>query len=302
MKLSTEEQFFSNDEVEDTFYVVVRDKEHHQETREFVKKLWQRYKLYAEPDFLKNAKKKDGFHAKTWEMYLGCVFLENGLSLQKKLKIEGPDLHLLCNKQSIWIEAVAPSEGIDENAVPGYNYGVVSEQPTEKIILRLTNSISEKYKQYWKYIAKGFIKPGDIYVIAINGGRIPHSIMEQNIPYIVKAVLPFGNQVVTLDSKSHKIVDSQYEYKDTITKANGSSVSTNIFKNKDYNGISALLYSPMNVVTHHSNKAGIEINLVHNPIAVNKLHLGIFPFGTEWWVEGEELINKQWEVKTGNEA
>lgn len=291
MKLSTEKQFFSNDEVKDAFYINVRDKEHHQETKKFVEELWQTYKPYAEPDFLKKA--KEDFHAKTWEMYLGCVFLKYGLNLQKNNEIKGPDIHLLLNNRSVWIEAVAPTSGTGDNAVPGYNYDVVSEQPTEKIILRLTNAIDEKYKKYQNYKKEGIIKSDDIYVIAINGGRIPKSIMEQNIPYIVKAVLPFGNQVVTLDRKSHKIVDSQYEYKDTITTAKDSPVSTNIFQNVDYNGISAVLYSHMNVV-NRPNGIGVEVHIVHNPLADNKLPHGIFPFGIEWWVEGKELINKQW--------
>jgi hypothetical protein len=47
----------------------------------------------------------------------------------------------------------------------------------------------------------------------------------------------------------------------------------------------------MNIV-NRPNKIGVEVHLVHNPLADNKLPLGIFRFGTEWWVEGNELIRK----------
>jgi len=73
-------------------------------------------------------------------------------------------------------------------------------------------------------------------------------------------------------------------------------VPTDIFMNKDYAGISAVLYSYMNVV-NRPNQIGIEVNIVHNPLADNKLSQKIFPFGTEWWVENNELIRKEHDNK-----
>ncbi len=287
--------FCNNNNVEDPLYKFIRDgkEDHHQEARKFVEELWQIYKPYAETEFL--TKVKEDFHAKTWEMYLGGVFLKHGLNLQRKNKTEGPDTHLLWNNQSIWIEAVAPTSGSGENKVPEYNYNEASDTPIDKVILRLTSAIGEKYEKYNKYIYKGTIKPNDFYIIAVNGGRIPHSIAEENIPYIVKSVFPFGDLVLTLKKDSRKIVGSRYEYRDTITTAKGSSVSTSIFENNDYSGISAILYSWMNVVTR-PNEIGVEIQYVHNPFATNKLPLGIFPFGCEWWVEGEFLNKKEYKI------
>ena len=46
--------------------------------------------------------------------------------------------------------------------------------------------------------------------------------------------------------------------------------------NKDYAGISAVLYSYMNVV-NRPNRIGVEVHIVHNPLADNKLPHGIFP-------------------------
>ena len=288
MKLSTEKQFFSNDEVKDTFYANVRDKEHHQETRKFVEELWQMYKPYAEPDFLENAKNKDGFHARTWEMYLGCVFLKHGLNLQKKTKIKGPDLHLLWNNHSIWVEATAPESGSGGNKVPEYRFNEVSDQPSEQIILRFTSAIQEKFKNFKSYRSKGIINADDFYIIAINGGSIRYSSGAPTLPYVVLSVLPFGNLVFALDKESGKLVNSFHQYRDAVTTAKGSPVPTDIFMNKDYAGISGVLYSHMNVV-NRPNQIGIEVNIVHNPLAPNKLPLGIFPFGTEWWVEDDVL-------------
>ena len=66
---------------------------------------------------------------------------------------------------------------------------------------------------------------------------------------------------------------------------------TDIFMNKDYAGISAVLYSYMNIV-NRPKTMGFEVHVVHNPLADNKLPSGIFPFGTEWWMENDTLIRK----------
>jgi len=118
-------------------------------------------------------------HAKSWEMYLGCLFLDSGFNLLKKTKKEGPDLHLLWNNRSIWIEATAPGSGTGDNTVPEYRPNEASAQPEDQIILRLTSAIQDKFKQYKSHRSKDIIKPDDFYVIAINGGRIRYSLWEQ---------------------------------------------------------------------------------------------------------------------------
>lgn len=102
-------------------------------------------------------------------------------------------------------------------------------------------------------------------------------------------MLPFGDMVFILDEQYGKLVNSFPQYRDAVTTAKGSPVPTDIFMNKNYAGISAVLYSWMN-----ADRIGVAVHIVHNPLADNKLPHGIFPFGTEWWVEGNELIWKSY--------
>ncbi len=283
--------FFSSGQGEDPFYNRIRDnlESHYKDARNFVEEMWLKYAPYAEPNFLDDARKD--FHAKTWEMYLGCLFLDSGFSLQEKTKMEGPDLHLLWNGCSIWVEATAPESGTGDNAVPEYKYNEVSAPPSDQIILRFASAIKEKFEKYKSYRSKGIINTADFYIIAINGGRIRYSLYGQTLPYIVSSVLPFGDLVFKLDKQSGKLVNSFHQYRDTVATAKGSPVATDIFMNKDYAGISAVLYSYMNVV-NPPNRIGVEVHIVYNPLADNKLPQDIFTFGTEWRVEGEELIQK----------
>ncbi|MCX5717726.1 MAG: hypothetical protein NTW44_05330 [Nitrospirae bacterium] len=285
--------FFSSEQADDPFYNRIRDNLNpdYNDACDFVEVMWQKYAPYAEPEFLTKA--KEDSHAKTWEMYLGCLFLDFGFSLQEKIKGEGPDLHLLWNDRSIWVEATAPESGTGNNAVPEYNYNEVSEQPSDQIILRFASAIQEKFRKYKSYKSKGIITADDFYIIAINGGRICYSLLASTHPYIVLSVLPIGNLVFAFDKESGKLVNSFHQYRDAVTTAKGSPVRTDIFMNKDYAGISAVLYSHMNVV-NRPNRIGVEVHIVHNPLADNKLPQGIFPFGTEWWVSGNELIQKSY--------
>jgi hypothetical protein len=286
--------FFCDDNnVKDRSYKFIRygKEDHHQKARQFVEEQWQIYKPYAEPDFID--KSKEDFHAKTWEMYLGCIFLNHRFSLQKKTKTEGPDLCILIGDRKLWIEAVAPTSGVGDNRISDAEEGVAYKVPVDKIILRFRGAIEEKYRKYMDYRNNRVVEPKDFYVIAVNGGRVNHSIQEQVIPFIVKSVLPFGNLTLSIGIDSGKIVNSYYEYRGSITTFKGGSVSTNIFQNGYYEGISAVLYSCANVVDR-PKQIGIEIKYVHNPLAKNKLSLGIFSFGTEWWVEGENLKRKDW--------
>lgn len=287
--------FFSSGQAEDPIYNRIRDNldSPYKDARDFVEKLWQKYESYAEPDFLEDARKD--FHAKTWEMYLGCLFLDFNFNLQKKTKKEGPDLHLLWNNRSIWVEATAPESGTGDNAVPEYKYNEVSNQPSDQIVLRFTSAIQAKFNAYKNYRNKdndnAIINADDFYIIAINGGRVRYSSGAPRLPYIVLSVLPFGDLVFALDKQSGKLVNSFHQYRDAITTLKGSPVPTDIFMNRDYAGISAVLYSYMNVL-NRPNRIGVEVHIVHNPLADNKLPHGIFLFGTEWWVENNQLIQK----------
>lgn len=282
--------FFSSGQAVDTSYNDIRDNLHKKDARDFVERLWQRYESYAEPDFLEDARKD--FHAKTWEMYLGCLFLDYGFNLQKKTQKKGPDLHLLWNNRSIWVEATAPESGTGDNAVPEYKNNEVSDQPSDQIILRFASAIQKKFEKYKSYRNKGIINANDFYIIAINGGRIRYSSGAPTLPYIVLSVLPLGDRVFAFDEES-ELANSFPPYRDTVTTAKGSPVRTDIFMNKDYAGISAVLYSWMNA------EIGVAVHIVHNPLADNKLLHGIFPFGTEWWVEGDKLI---WKVMQSEKA
>lgn len=282
--------FFTSENPTDLSYLNLRDRHSYEDIREFIKSLWALYEPYADQHF--RSEIGHHFHQRFWEMYLGCVLLNNGHSIARS-EI-GPDFNIQIDASNIWIEAVAPGAGTGDDMV---NDLVADSKahlvPDANIILRIRSAIEDKHEQLHRFKDDGLIGMDDPYVIAVNGRGIPMAFLDsEDIPYIIKCVLPFGQQKHEYDVASKMLTRVYYEYRSKINKRSGCEVSTDIFLDEEYNEISAILYSAADVANHPSI-IGSEFILIHNPKALNPLNMGTFQFGREFWVE-QRLEQKVW--------
>lgn len=284
--------FFSTSTQCDPAYGNVRDKTELREYKCYVEFLWRAYAPYADKHFLSDA--VTHFQERFWEMYLGVSFLANGHCIDRGGN-EGPEFFVLTTNRKVWFEAIAPSAGEGVDAVPQPNYGAIEAQraPVDEVILRLRHAIEEKKKKYVSYVEKGIVASNDIYIIGINSKRIRTIIPEPELPCIVKSVYPFGNLAVAIDKNTLQIVDSRHEHRDKIQKKKGGNISTSIFLDAEYAGISAVLYSSVDCANKPRTFGG-DFVLVHNSVASNQLDVGTFQFGKEYWIEDDELKFTQW--------
>lgn len=111
---------------------------------------------------------------------------------------------------------------------------------------------------------------------------------DSELPSIVKAVYPFGNLQLVLDKNTWQIKETRHEYRDAIQKRSGSPVSTAVFLDTNYEGISAIIYSNVDCA-NKPEEFGSDFILIHNAVAKNKLDLGVFKFGREYWIENDDL-------------
>jgi type I restriction enzyme S subunit len=172
------------------------------------------------------------------------------------------------------------------------------EIPEEsKIVLRYTNAIDAKYGRYLKYREKNIIAENDPYIVAING----HSLSDGwaaygEMPRVLKAVFPIGVLQVVLDKNTTRIMGSRHQFRPEIVKTSGCSVSTEIFIDRKYSGISAILHSCANVGMS-SRPLGVDFLLVHNPLAARPVTQQLLDTDREYWVELEngvqELVCRQ---------
>jgi hypothetical protein len=229
-------------------------------------------------------------HSAFWEMHVAAGLIEAGATLvprdRRTPRKSGPDL--LCQMPYTWIEVVAAKPGSGRDAVPESLQGVAHSVPDDQILLRITQAIREKKAKRDTYLSKGWVRNSDPFVIAVNSGIVPNGKSELPLPRIIRAVFPFRHFAVSMDVTSGRISDQYYEHRSVITKVAGSPVSTALFEDDSYSGISGCLYS----VTDAFNPPRFwarSLVLVHSPLATAPLPRGCFCGVLEYWREGNRL-------------
>ncbi len=251
----------------DELYRIYRDEKRLAGSKSYLENLWVDYYPYADKDFPKQF--PHDFQARFWEMYLTCTLVSKSYPvIPKQTRAEGPDIKIVYNSTTIWIEAVAPTSGDlgKPDSVPSLVMGVAQQVPDEQIIPRYRSAIHDKYyDKYFKYLRNETIKSNDCYIIALNGCRLPWHGSDLHIPRIVCSVLPFGWPQVSIDTISHKVVNEGYQYRAYLKKASGEKIDTDIFTKSEYSHISAVLYSHIDVA-NLTPAMGDDFIIVHNPL------------------------------------
>lgn len=250
-------------------YRILKDNPRYQEDKLFVESLWEKFKPYADTKFREEFARRP--HQRFWEMYLANALLTQNHCLIEKEREKSPDICIQNQEKRVWVEATAPGAG------------------EGGLLLRFTSAIKEKHDKYLSYSNEAIVSSDESYVIAINGRQVPMGWPDDDdIPLIVKAVLPFGDPSYVYDLVADEIVSASYSYKPEIRTRNNSPVSTAIFQDPSYSGISGILFSLVNVWNRPST-IGSDFLFIHNPLATNKISLGWPGIGHEYWVEGRKL-------------
>jgi len=287
--------FSRNINATDREYILIRDGTKYGKQKDFIENLYSEYDPYADLNFKEEITRH--FHQRLWEMYLACAFLRKKFEIvprTQRSKAGGPDICIKDPHGNLWIEAVAPERGSGQDAVPEISSSSGSFLvPEKEIILRYRTAIKEKHEKYQKYLCKGILKDEDRYVIAINGGHVPYAFLEEEdkdeVPLPVKVVFPCGDPQTVNDNETLEIISSQYEYRPNIIKKNGEPVSTMIFLDKEYDGISALLFSVVDAVSSAS-VLGHDFIIIHNPVAKNRILPGYMNIGKEFWINDKGTL------------
>lgn len=288
----------------DQVYIALKDNGDYVNARNHVEELWRYFEPYADPHF-RNEIAVD-FQARYWEMYLGCLAVRAKLPVmpkKKKNKGKGPDLRVtLTTGQNLFIEATAPGPGTGDNEVPeppplrlGINE-IAPVIPVEKILLRITSSIEEKFKAYDRYLHDRILRPNDPYIVAVNPGAMPSARSEFfDPPLIIRSLFEVGNLMVLFDQDNPGLRETHYSVCHQIIKHNDEPIRTDYFLDSRYRGLSAILFSNAHPRPLSSSQPdGSEFKLVHNPNATNRVDRGLFKIGREYWAEGTRIHSTNW--------
>ena len=288
---------FSRDiDATDKEYIRIRDEAKYGKLKDFYENLYSEYAPYADCNFKKEIARQ--FYPRSWEMYLACAFLKKGFKIVPRTERPkaGPDICIKDEHGNLWIEAVATEKGVGQDAVPEYPSSPGGFLvPEKEIILRYHNALVDKHGNYQKYCSKGIVQDKDRYVIAINGGHVPYGFLEDDedeVPLPVKVVFPCGDPQTVIDRETLELKSSQYEYRPNVIRKNGKPESTMIFLDKEYAGISALLFSAVKAASRAS-VLGDDFIIIHNPVAKNRIHLGYTNMGKKYWINDKGVLTNQ---------
>jgi hypothetical protein len=260
--------------------------------REDCEALWETFEPYADEHFLSEI--RSNFDVRYWEMYLTASLIQDGYPVS--CPKPGPDVGIVYNGKRIWFEATSPTRGAEGAAdqVPKLRPLTLGEEPVmqdvpnEKLVLRYLNSISGKCKaQLPSWTEKNIIGPNDALVIAINPRRLGHEFGDADPPRILQAAFAIGSPYAAIDPKTGETIETGYQFRDTITKASGSTVSTGVFLQDEYSGLSGLLCSRVDVVNQPA-QIGSDFQLVPNPRATVPLPDRFHLKGTYFRIEAAE--------------
>jgi hypothetical protein len=225
------------------------------------------------------------FYARFWEMYLTCALHRTALQDTYSLSCPkpGPDILIEQNGRRIWIEAVTATDGHPNkpDSLKPPQLGEASQVPDEQIVLRHTTAINSKHDAYLRYRSKGIVAEDDAYLIAVNGYPLSYRFADPEIPRILKVVFPIGSIQYVLDRQTGDVVTTKYQFRPNVYKSNGVDVSTRIFVDDRYRGISAVLHSYANPDMALS-ELGADFLLVHNPLASQPLPSNLIATSAEY--------------------
>ncbi|MDA8228928.1 MAG: hypothetical protein M0T74_14765 [Desulfitobacterium hafniense] len=308
----------------DQVYTNIRDLAKYAPYKAHAEMLWKNFEPHADADFLGEVQR--AFHQRFWEMYLGNVLLSLGHEIGSSQKNHGPDLYVSRKDGKIWMEAVAANRGngvdapadpyermvevmpgfrIDADVIDGDDASIGDEElmitssgvrcriavrgfNEEPILLRYHTAIDAKFKKHGKYLEDKRVMASDPYVIALNGAGIPLDMMKDETPRIVKALFGLGDDQFSVDVSTLEVTEATFSIRRDITKKSGYSVAMDIFNDDSHEGVSAILYSTVNVA-NYPKQIGADFVLVHNPYAKNPLPCGYFKVGTEYFVSEADL-------------
>lgn len=262
-------------------------------------KLWENFHPYADSNFLEQA--KTDFHQRSWEMYVGNVLLEKEIKIESK--DEGPDF---VTGEQIYIECAAPTRGdssspdsVSEPRVAKKPEEVVAQDvPVDKMILRITQAISDKAKQYKGWKNKNWFNPTAPFVIAVNTGGFGHRD-DDSMPHMLKAL--FGVHYLRINTATW---EEDYSCRIDVIKENNSHgrVSVDYFLKKDFSFISGVLFS-RNLVIDSPESIGGDCFFVNNPFADNPVPQSFPQLFKRWSADrhGDHIrLNRQFSLNASS--
>ena len=259
------------------------------ELHDLIEAMWERYEPYADPDFRQGfARDVDG---RFWEMYIGYALLEADRTLlpaaQRQRKGGQPDICVLAGGRRLWIEAIAPDDGVGPDRivrpVPTNEGGGLAAVPVREAQLRTTSALWTKAQKIEEYLQKGVIAANEPRIIAISASRFGVYVPEMPLPLILSAVFPIGDAFVTINRESGAVMGEGFHPSMVIERQKGV-IQRTAFLDPTFAHVSGVLWSRIGIGNLRRDVR--PLSFVHNPKAA-------VDFPQRWGVWDREFVTTQ---------
>jgi len=266
---------------------------------------YEKYKNFLDSKFTSQI--KDDFPACMSELYFCHVFTERLKFEITNASDKGPDFYLA--NLDCWTEIVTATHGqkglINSISPEDYDLTQGYQVPIDKIKLRLSSCLEDKFKKISKYLEDGIIENDKKVVICVSGGwlcnlfGIPMNPVRA-LPEIAQVLYGCGNLVYHIERNSGTIIDSEIELKMQIPKIKTESspvpINVGYFQSENYAHISAVIYSWKTIFSNFDpEKIGVDFITVHNPFSTNPLEKNAFKCGIEYI---PKILDESIEIET----
>jgi hypothetical protein len=276
--------------LQDDLYRRLRDDPQGADLKEKIELLWREFESFAPKPFLRNA--QIDFHQRWREMYLtvGLHHLSNssGFKVETSKHDEGPDVKIaFADRNSIWVEAVAPDPGNGTDCVPEHPEDCVFDVPHDECMLRLAQALIMKREKFEEYQSKNSVSHGDHCIIALSSCALNQFGHLLDFPCPAPLKLLSGADKLVLRKNGPSYVSKRR----MIKKISGCSVPACLVEDHLFDIISAIIYSSEDPLNAPSDPES-TFQLFLNPRAKAPLPKFLFNNIETWYCEknknGEE--------------
>lgn len=226
-----------------------------QEIKAGLEALWARYEPYADENFCQEFSRQPD--NRFWEMYLTVRLLDAAKKVRPRAELAqavrdvGPDICIQKGTRKIWIEAVSPDQGRENNPDrvadwPAGEGRIDVEEERRQVELRVTTALSAKIAKFKKYRNNGIIDERDSCVVAVSASQFPLQAIQFGLSPAVTSVYPFGSEQIEFNPLGPSF-SSVFDFAPQIERPGREPVGRTMFQEPDNAVISGLIWSSRSI-------------------------------------------------------
>ena len=156
--------------------------------------------------------------------------------------------------------------------------------PEDKLHLRYTSALEEKYRKLKGYRDEGIVSPADALVIAVfQGGILDADLHDVTLPSIAKVLFGLGEEYLEVNPYSNRAPKPGIKRRLHIEKSNKANVPAAFFHDPKTEIVSAVLQGDTFMRSEWAAKD--SLTMIHRQGASVRIPLEALPARCEMWVD-----------------